>query len=116
MYYVGEEHPLQNKVVMTVKLNDLPLTEDQKRKFILLCGTRFDGKGTFKFSCEKFPHLPQNKKYLSDLLDKLLVEAKVNMIPLPIQLNYLHATYIITLRNRYRYVLFIFIFVFIHLG
>ncbi|RHZ79439.1 hypothetical protein Glove_146g50 [Diversispora epigaea] len=75
MYYVGEEHPLQNKVVMTVELNDLPLNEEEKRKFILLCGTRFDGK-TFKFSSEKFPHLTQNKKYLSDLMDRLLKEAK----------------------------------------
>ncbi|CAG8432737.1 7064_t:CDS:2 [Diversispora eburnea] len=76
MYYIGEEHPLQNKVVMTVELDDLPLTEDQKRKFILLCGTRFDGSKTFKFSSEKFPHLTQNKRYLSDLMDRLLKEAQ----------------------------------------
>ena len=33
----------------------------------------------FKFSCEKFPHINQNKKYLSDLVDKLLDEAKVSL-------------------------------------
>ncbi|CAG8780692.1 11879_t:CDS:2, partial [Dentiscutata erythropus] len=77
MYYIGEEHPLQNKVIMTVKEKDLPLlTKEQLHKFKVLCGPRFDGKGEFKFSCEKFPHQAQNKKYLSDLMDRLLEEAR----------------------------------------
>ncbi|KAF0560685.1 mitochondrial ribosomal subunit protein-domain-containing protein [Gigaspora margarita] len=76
MYYIGEDHPLQNKVVMTVKEKDLPLTKEQLHKFKVLCGPRFNGKGKFKFSCEKFPHQAQNKKYLSDLMDRLLDESR----------------------------------------
>ncbi|CAG8613689.1 17824_t:CDS:2 [Cetraspora pellucida] len=76
MYYIGEEHPIQNKVVMTVKEKDLSLNKEQLHKFKVLCGPRYDGKGEFKFSCEKFPHQAQNKKYLSDLMDRLLKEAR----------------------------------------
>ena len=54
------------------------LTQKQLHKFILLCGPRFNGVN-FKFSCEKFPHVSQNKKYLSDLVDKLLEEVKVSL-------------------------------------
>ncbi|CAG8449180.1 16600_t:CDS:2 [Acaulospora morrowiae] len=79
-YYIGEEHPLQNKAVLAVKLSDLSLTPEQGHKFKLLCSTRFDGDDTFKFSCEKFPHLAQNKKYLRDLIDRLLEAAKAREI------------------------------------
>ncbi|CAG8438228.1 17230_t:CDS:2 [Funneliformis caledonium] len=76
-YYVGESSPLQNKVVLTIKFCDIKalLTPKQLHKFVILCGPRFNGV-EFKFSCDKFPHINQNKKYLSDLVDKLLEESK----------------------------------------
>ncbi|RIA87576.1 mitochondrial ribosomal subunit protein [Glomus cerebriforme] len=76
-YYIGENSPLQNKVVLTIEFYHIKalLTQKQFHKFIVLCGPRFNGV-EFKFSCEKFPHANQNKKYLSDLVDKLLEEAK----------------------------------------
>jgi len=76
-YYIGEPSPIQNKVVLTIGfyLMKALLTQKQLHKFVVLCGPRFNGI-EFKFSCDKFPHANQNKKYLSDLLDKLLEEAK----------------------------------------
>ncbi|CAG8529964.1 12980_t:CDS:2 [Rhizophagus irregularis] len=76
-YYIGESSPIQNKVVLTIELHSIKalLTQKQLHKFVLLCGPRFNGI-EFKFSCDKFPHANQNKKYLSDLVDKLLEEAK----------------------------------------
>jgi small subunit ribosomal protein S35 len=79
-YYIGESSPIQNKVVLTIELHSIKalLTQKQLHKFVLLCGPRFNGI-EFKFSCDKFPHANQNKKYLSDLVDKLLEEAKVSL-------------------------------------
>ncbi|KAI9597269.1 mitochondrial ribosomal subunit protein-domain-containing protein [Syncephalis fuscata] len=79
--HIGEDHPLDKKIVLTVQLNDLcrvaELNEDHRHKLLLLCGTRYNARtGVITFASERFPNRAQNKRYLSDLLDQLIVEAK----------------------------------------
>jgi small subunit ribosomal protein S35 len=76
--YMGEEHPAESKVVLEFAPQDLGLNRVQQSKLIKLVGPRYDpGKKIVKMSCEMFEHQAQNKRYLSDLVDKLIVEAKV---------------------------------------
>ncbi|KAI9494086.1 mitochondrial ribosomal subunit protein-domain-containing protein [Zychaea mexicana] len=75
--YLGEGHPVERKVVLSVKVSDLKLDAKEKHKFLLLAGPRYHvDSDEFVLSSEKFPHRKQNKKYVSDTLKKLLTEAK----------------------------------------
>ncbi|KAI5860146.1 mitochondrial ribosomal subunit protein-domain-containing protein [Durotheca rogersii] len=75
--YMGEFHPAENKVVVEFSPRDLPLDEAQKLKLKKLLGSRYNPETDIaKMSCEQFEHQAQNKRYLSDLVDKLIVEAK----------------------------------------
>ena len=54
------------------------LTEVQRNKLIKLVGSRYNPeKDTVKMSCEMFEAQAQNKRYLGDLIDTLVAEAKV---------------------------------------
>lgn len=76
--YVGEGHPVEKKVVLNVKVADLKLNDAEKHKLLLLCGSRYNvNTEELVMSSEKFPHRKQNKKYLLDVLNKLIKEAKV---------------------------------------
>ncbi|KAI9266773.1 mitochondrial ribosomal subunit protein-domain-containing protein [Phascolomyces articulosus] len=75
--YLGEGHPVERKVVLSVKLSDLKLDDKEKHKFLLLAGPRYHvDTDELVLSSEKFPHRKQNKKYVRDLLNKLLTESK----------------------------------------
>ncbi|KAL8392561.1 hypothetical protein RB595_002667 [Gaeumannomyces hyphopodioides] len=75
--YMGEWHPAEKKVVVEFCPDDLALTDVQRRKLTKLAGARYNPeKGTIKMSCESFEHPAQNKRYLSDLIAKLIAEAK----------------------------------------
>jgi len=75
---MGEDHPAESKVVLEFSPADLGLGPAQQAKLIKLVGRRYHpGKRIVRMSCEMFEHQAQNKRYLSDLLDKLIVEAKV---------------------------------------
>jgi hypothetical protein len=77
--YLGEGHPVERKVVLSVKVADLKLNETEKHKFLLLSGPRYNvNTEELVMSSEKFPHRKQNKKFLIDTLNKLIKEAKVN--------------------------------------
>ncbi|KAF9975148.1 37S ribosomal protein S24, mitochondrial [Actinomortierella ambigua] len=93
MTYVGEpNHPAAAKVALTVKTSDLPLTDPELHKFLLLAGPRYNPHTKeIKMSCEKFQERSQNFKWLSDTLDKLIDEAKKNpeqMADLPLDLRH----------------------------
>jgi small subunit ribosomal protein S35 len=78
---MGEEHPAESKVVLEFSPRDLDLDRVQQSKLIKLVGARYDpGKKIVKMSCEMFEHQAQNKRYLSDLVDKLIAEAKVRIL------------------------------------
>ncbi|KAK6355935.1 37S ribosomal protein S24, mitochondrial [Orbilia javanica] len=75
--HMGVPHPTDKKVVMECCPEDLGLTRVQTDKLIKLCGARYNPTSKLlKFSCEMFEHQHQNKRWLSELMDKLIIEAK----------------------------------------
>ncbi|KAI9699704.1 MAG: 37S ribosomal protein S24, mitochondrial [Candelina mexicana] len=76
--YMGEQHPAENKVVLEFCPKDMPdLTEAQRTKLIKLVGVRYNPQTEIvKMSSEQFETQAQNKRYLGDLVDTLLAEAK----------------------------------------
>jgi small subunit ribosomal protein S35 len=77
--YMGEQHPAERKVVMEFCTLDMPnLTRIQRMKLIKLAGVRYNPETDIvKMSCEMFPSQAQNKRYLGDLVDEMLREARV---------------------------------------
>lgn len=75
---MGETHPAENKVVLEFCTRDLPdLTEAQRNKLIKIVGVRYNPETDLvKMSCEMFETQAQNKRYLGDLVDTLMAEAK----------------------------------------
>ncbi|KAL1856930.1 37S ribosomal protein S24, mitochondrial [Diaporthe australafricana] len=75
--YMGEYHPAEKKVVVEFSPEDFGLTEVQKMKLRKLAGPRYNPeKECIKMSCESFEHQAQNKRYLAELVEKLVTEAK----------------------------------------
>lgn len=75
--YMGEFHPAENKVVVEFCPKDLPLDEAQQLKLRKLLGPRLNPETDIaKMSCEQFEHQAQNKRYLGDLVNKLIEAAK----------------------------------------
>jgi hypothetical protein len=76
--YFGEEHPASSKVVVEWSPEDIPkLTQIQKNKLIKLAGVRYNPETkVIKISCESFETQAQNKRYLGDLVEMLIKEAK----------------------------------------
>ncbi|KAI1081252.1 mitochondrial ribosomal subunit protein-domain-containing protein [Whalleya microplaca] len=75
--YMGEYHPAENKVVVEFSPRDMPLDEAQQLKMKKLLGPRYNPEtDVAKMSCEQFEHQAQNKRYLGDLVDKLVAQAK----------------------------------------
>ena len=77
--YMGEEHPAAKKVVLEFCPADMTdLTPVQLDKLKKLVGVRYNPETDLvKMSCEMFETQAQNKRYLGDLVDTLLREAKV---------------------------------------
>jgi small subunit ribosomal protein S35 len=78
---MGENHPGSNKIVLEFCTRDLQnqtsLTETQRIKLIKLVGPRYNPETDIvKMSSEMFETQAQNKRYLGDLVDTLLAEAK----------------------------------------
>ncbi|TRX97244.1 hypothetical protein FHL15_002038 [Xylaria flabelliformis] len=75
--YMGEFHPAEKKVVVEFSPRDLPLDEAQQQKLRKLLGSRWNPETDIaKMSCEQFEHAAQNKRYLGDLVNKLVAQAK----------------------------------------
>ncbi|KAI0024231.1 hypothetical protein F4780DRAFT_776056 [Xylariomycetidae sp. FL0641] len=75
--YMGEFHPAENKVVVEFSPRDMPLTEAQQLKLKKLLGPRYNPeKDLAKMSCEQFEHQAQNKRYLGDVVNKLVEQAQ----------------------------------------
>lgn len=77
--YMGEQHPAEKKVVVEFCPEDMPdLTPVQVEKLKKLAGVRYNPETEIaKMSCEMFETQAQNKRYLGDLVDTLLNEARV---------------------------------------
>ncbi|CAL5874491.1 uncharacterized protein PFLUO_LOCUS8787 [Penicillium psychrofluorescens] len=78
--YLGEQHPAEPKVVVELASQDLApkyLTEAQRQTFLKLVGPRYNPQTDIvKMSCEKFGSRAQNKRYLADVVNVLIKEAK----------------------------------------
>ncbi len=76
---MGEFHPADRKVVVEFSPADLTvLTPAQQLKLKKLAGVRYNPeKDIVKMSCERFEHQAQNKRYLGDLVDKMIAMAQV---------------------------------------
>ncbi|KAI1211739.1 mitochondrial ribosomal protein [Annulohypoxylon truncatum] len=75
--YMGEFHPAESKVVVEFSPRDLPLNDAQQLKIKKLLGPRYNPEtDVAKISCEQFEHQAQNKRYLGDLVEKLIARAK----------------------------------------
>lgn len=76
---MGEHHPAARKVVVTFTPSalDTSFSTTQTAKLIKLLGVRYNPSTDIaKMSCELYPTTAQNKRYLGDLVDKLLHEVK----------------------------------------
>lgn len=77
--FLGEQHPGERKVVVSLKLSDLNLTEPAQHKFKLLAGSRYDHRtDEFLMSSDKFLEPAQNASFLSDVLSDLIKESNTN--------------------------------------
>ncbi|MCJ1415224.1 37S ribosomal protein S24, mitochondrial [Xylographa parallela] len=75
--YFGETHPARLKIVCEFSPMDLPLTPAQRLTLIKLVGVRYDPqRDLVRMSCEMFETQAQNKRYLGDLVDTLMKEAR----------------------------------------
>lgn len=75
--YMGEFHPAEKKVVVEFSPRDLPLDEAQRQKLRKLLGPRLNPETDIaKMSCEQYEHQAQNKRYLGDVVSKLVAQAK----------------------------------------
>lgn len=76
--YMGEAHPGSKKIVLEFCTRDLGvLTEPQRIKLVKLVGSRYNPENDIvKMSSEMFETPAQNKRYLGDLVDTLIEEAK----------------------------------------
>lgn len=77
---MGEQHPAEPKVVVELSTKDLTpkyLTEAQRQTFLKLVGPRYNpDTDIVRMSCERFNTRAQNKRYLGDLVNNLVKEAK----------------------------------------
>lgn len=78
---MGETHPAQKKVVLEFTTKEVAaaagLSEAQRIKLVKLIGVRYNpDKDLAKMSCEQFENQAQNKRYLGDLVQKLVTQAK----------------------------------------
>lgn len=77
--YMGDQHPAEKKVVLEFSPADMPnITDLQREKLKKLAGVRYNpGTDIVKMNCEMFETQAQNKRYLGDMVDSLLAEARV---------------------------------------
>lgn len=80
--YMGEKHPAEKKVVLEFCPADMPnLTDQQRRKLVKLLGPRYNPETEVaKMSSDIHENQAQNKRYLGDLVDSLLEEARVRLL------------------------------------
>jgi small subunit ribosomal protein S35 len=76
--YFGAQHPADKKVVVEFAPKDITdLTDIQRMKMIKLAGVRYNpSTGLIKISSESMETQAQNKRYLGDLVSKLIKESK----------------------------------------
>jgi small subunit ribosomal protein S35 len=76
---MGEQHPAEKKIVMEFCTRDMrDLSPVQRSKLQKIAGVRYNPETDIvRMSCESFPSQAQNKRYLGDLVNNMLREARV---------------------------------------
>jgi small subunit ribosomal protein S35 len=75
---MGDFHQSEAKVVLEFSPDDMPLDDAQKTKLRKLAGPRWNPeRDIVHMSCESYENQAQNKRHLSDLVDKMLEAARV---------------------------------------
>ncbi|GMM29772.1 mitochondrial 37S ribosomal protein [Martiniozyma asiatica (nom. inval.)] len=74
--FLGESHPAERKVVMTINVNKLDLNDAEKHKLRLIAGARLNRNDEVVISCDKFAEPAQNKSWLQSVLSDLIKESK----------------------------------------
>lgn len=70
-------NPADFKVGLVVRTSDLGLSKEELAVFIEMVGPRFNqGKGTVRFTSERFANRIENKKHLIFQLERLLLESR----------------------------------------
>ena len=95
--YLGEIHPAASKVVLEFTVKELAasagLTQVQTNKLIKVMGARYNpDKDLVKMSCEKFENQAQNKRYLGDLVNKVIAESKTGDMFEDVPFDFRHHT------------------------
>jgi len=76
--YQGEAHPASRKVVLSIRTSQLGLTPTQLHKFRLLAASRWDVQtDVFRLSVDSEPSREENARLCSEMLERVLAEAKV---------------------------------------
>ena len=72
-------HPADFKVGLVVKIEDCGFTSElEKEVFIEMVGPRYNtGKKEVRLTSDRFSNRVENKKYLTNLLEKLIAESKL---------------------------------------
>lgn len=81
--YMGEDHPAETKVTVTFKSAAMGLGEKETHKLRVLAGNRYN-KGTdeIKISADRFPEQAQNKRFLGEVVQDLVTNAKDQTDPM----------------------------------
>jgi small subunit ribosomal protein S35 len=75
---MGEWHQGTDKVIVEFTPQDLGLSAAEQLKLKKLVGARYNPeRDVIKISCDMFDNGAQNKRYLGDMVEKLVAEAKV---------------------------------------
>ena len=94
---MGEHHPAAHKVVLQFCTKDLlssssTFTEHHRQKLLKLVGPRYNpSTDVVKLSCEQFEAPTQNKRYLGDMVKKMMKEAQDgedNLEDIPLDLRH----------------------------
>lgn len=81
--YMGEPHPANNKVTLSLSIPKLGLSSSEAHNFKLIAGPRWDSTNdTFTISCDSEQSREGNVKWCSDVLERLISEAKVIVLSL----------------------------------
>lgn len=76
--YFSDSHPASTKVVVEFEVQQLhTLSGQQQTKLRKLCGPRYNPEtDSVKMSCESYDTQARNKRYLLDVVQRLIAEAK----------------------------------------
>ena len=72
-----KQNPVNFKVALNVKIDDLNLSKEESEIFIALVGKRYKHNNReCRITCDRFANRIENKKYATIILERLVAESK----------------------------------------